>query len=182
MRLTVIVLVLASACTVGSIEGSGVPGPTPTGGGGEMPDAAAGGGVSPDAAPVGGGGADASNCKTAVTANLTSGHHNAGQDCMQGCHNHGFTLSGTLYASANGGTPVTGGTITVTDAKGVTFDMVTQLNGNFWTANAITFPITVVSSLCPNTNAMVSQVTAGNGGCNKTGCHTGGAQGSIHLP
>ena len=98
---------------------------------------------------------------------------------MQGCHNHGFTLSGTIY---NGTTALSGASITVKDAANNTFDMVSQANGNFYTSNAITFPVTVTASLCPDVRPMTAQVMAGNGGCNKTGCHQAGAQGPIHLP
>jgi hypothetical protein len=180
MRIAAMLLAFASACVPGSIEGGGTPSPSgsPGPGGGDQPDAST---VTTTDGSTGGS-ADASNCKQPVTANLTSGHHNAGQDCMNGCHNHGFTLAGTLFASSAGGTPVVGGTVTVTDSAGKTFDMVSQQNGNFYTSNAITFPITIVGSRCPDTQMMASQVTAGNGGCNKTGCHTAGAQGYIHLP
>jgi hypothetical protein len=115
-------------------------------------------------------------------ASVGSGHHNAGQDCMQGCHNHGFTMSGTLFAAANSTTPVVGASITVKDAQGMTFDMVTQQNGNFYTSNAVTFPVTVIASSCPDVHAMSGSIAAGNGGCNKTGCHAAGAQGKIYLP
>jgi hypothetical protein len=142
-----------------------------TGGG---PDAASASGM-PDAATT------VANCKNKVTS-VGSGHHNAGQDCMQGCHNHGFTLSGTLYASANSTTPVVGASITVKDAKGVTFDMVTQNDGNFYTSNAVTFPVTVVASMCPDSHAMSGSIAAGNGGCQKSGCHQAGAAGKIYLP
>lgn len=122
-------------------------------------------------------------CRNAVPSNqLSSGHHNAGQDCQNACHNHGFTLSGTMFASATSTTPVTGATITVTDAAGQTFDVVTQLNGNFYTSNPVTFPVTVVASRCPSVQPMTAMIASGQGGCNENGCHQPGAQGWIHLP
>ena len=121
-------------------------------------------------------------CKNKVLGVTASGQHNPGQDCMQGCHNHGFTLSGTLYASANGTTPLVGATVTVTDAANKTFDMVTALNGNFSTSTSVTFPIKVIASSCPSATPMIGTITAGNGGCNKGGCHAAGAAGKIHLP
>lgn len=130
-------------------------------------------------------GADASGfaCRDPVpAAQLGSGHHNAGQDCQQGCHNHGFTLSGTMFAAANSTTPVQGATVTVMDANGQTFDVVTQLDGNFYTSRTVAFPVTVIASSCPSVQPMVETIAAGNGGCNKTGCHTTAAQGRIHLP
>jgi len=161
-------LVLACSCTV-AIQGSGSP---------SDPDAA----NSPDApngtsdAPAGG-----FQCRNAV-ANVGTGNHNAGQDCMGGCHNHGFTLSGTLFAAPTGTTPMVGASVTVVDANGATFDMVSQLNGNFYTRNVIAFPVKLTASSCPNVQPMSATVGAGSGGCNNTGCHATGAQGPIHLP
>ena len=176
MKGFVFLFVFCTAC-VGTIDSTGGPAPS----GNDRPDAAAASGT-PDAAAASGtpdAATTASNCKNKVTS-VGSGHHNPGQDCQQGCHNHGFTLSGTLFASSTSTTPVSGASITVKDANGVTFDMVTQADGNFYTANAVTFPVTVVASMCPSTHAMAGSITAGNGGCNKSGCH--GAQGRIFLP
>ena len=97
---------------------------------------------------------------------------------MNGCHNHGFTLAGTLYA-ADKSTPVVGASITVVDANNATFDMVTMTNGNFYTSSAVKFPLTITASSCPSVSPMISTVSAS--GCNNTSCH-GGAQGRIHLP
>jgi hypothetical protein len=137
-----------------------------------------------DAAESTGGG---SNCRAPVTTNIGDGHHNAGQDCMNSCHAHGFTLAGTLYSSSAGTSPIAGGTIVVTDAQGHTFDVVSQANGNFYTTQPVAFPVTVMASDCPSTTAMASSVSAGAGGtsagCNANGCHQpGGGQGPIHLP
>ena len=166
-----VIFTVLAACTPGVIDGPGgsnMNGPDGGGGGGGASD----GSVSSD-------GSAAFACRNKVTV-VGDGHHNAGQDCQQGCHNHGFTLSGTVYA---GTTALSGASITVVDAANKTFDMVSQANGNFYTANAVTFPITVTASSCPDVKAMVGQVTtAANGGCNKTGCHQAGAQGPIHLP
>ena len=67
----------------------------------------------------GAGGIDASACTKIVANPLTDGHHNPGQDCLNSCHNHGFTLAGTLYTSGTGSTPINGATITVVDATGL---------------------------------------------------------------
>ena len=90
-----------------------------------------------------------------------------------------FTLAGTLYDA--GGAAIPGGSITVKDASGATFDMVAQRNGNFYTSKAIAFPITVYASSCPTSLPMSGPIASGNGGCNKSGCHATGAQGHIHL-
>ena len=42
-----------------------------------------------------------------------------GKSCFQSCHNHGFTLAGTLYTNATGNTGFVGATMTVTDNNGV---------------------------------------------------------------
>ncbi|MEO8553986.1 MAG: hypothetical protein ABI678_28625 [Kofleriaceae bacterium] len=118
-------------------------------------------------------------CKNVVTP-PGNGHHNPGQDCLNGCHNHGFTLAGTLYnAAATAVLP--GASITVKDANGATFDMVAQQNGNFYTSKVIAFPITVYASACPASTPMSAAIATGNGGCNKSGCHATGAQGRLHL-
>jgi hypothetical protein len=173
----VLCLVVFAACVPGSIDGTSTPSGGGSGGGGNAgPDA----GTTPADTSVP---ADAAGftCRNKV-ASVGSGHHNAGQDCQQGCHNHGFTLSGTLFTTSAGGTPVVGASITVKDAANQTFDMVSQANGNFYTSNVVTFPVTVIASMCPDIKPMAGSISAGNGGCNKSGCHASGAQGPIHLP
>ncbi len=137
-------------------------------------------------APVGpgsGSGSGSGNgCINAVTANLTDGHHNPGVNCMNGCHDHGFTIAGTIYSSATSNTAVAGATVTVTDAAGQTLHIVSQLNGNFYTTTPVTYPLTVNASSCPNISKMSAQVAQGGGACMQSGCHATGAQGQIHLP
>ncbi|MBV8756234.1 MAG: hypothetical protein JO257_03095 [Deltaproteobacteria bacterium] len=160
----------------------GTSGP-PGGGGG--PDASSGGGDGPTGsidAPAGSGSGSGSNGCLNQSANLPDGHHNPGQDCMNGCHNHGFTLSGTIYTSVNSNTAVVGATVVATDANNQVIKMVTATNGNFYTTSPVTFPVTVLATECPNITPMSAQLTSGQGGCNKVGCHTAGAQGHIHLP
>jgi len=114
-----------------------------------------------------------------------NGHHNAGQNCMSSCHFHGFTLAGTLYTTSTGSTPISGAVITVKDASGSTFDIVTQTNGNFYTSNSVQFPVTVYASECQisqTSEVMTAAVTSSQGGCNMSGCHTTSAQGHIKLP
>ena len=104
---------------------------------------------------------------------------------MNACHNHGFTLAGTVYASASGGSYVSGASITVKDAAGHMFDIVSQADGNFYTSNPVQFPVTVYASECQIQQAgvpMTATVTSGNAGCIQGGCHTPSAQGYIHLP
>lgn len=98
---------------------------------------------------------------------------------MASCHNHGFTVAGTVFTSANSNTAVVGATVTVKDANGQVVDIVTQLNGNFYTSTPVTFPLTVMASSCPAATPMIGQVAQGGGGCNQTNCHS---TMRIHLP
>ena len=163
-------LLLVTACTVGATtDGSSVD---------DNPDAGAGGGG--DGSTITTADAPAFACRDRVTL-VGDGHHNAGQNCQNGCHNHGFTLSGTLYTTANGGAPVVGATITIKDADGFTYEAVSQQNGNFYSSSGMTFPVTVVASMCPDVKPMIAPIAA-SGGCNRSGCHVVGAAGRIHLP
>ncbi|MBP9085621.1 MAG: hypothetical protein KBG15_05850 [Kofleriaceae bacterium] len=121
-------------------------------------------------------------CKNPV-ASFGGGEHNPGRAC-NACHTGSgeapkFTVAGTLYNSA--GVAISGATISVVDAASKTFEIVTQRNGNFYTSRAMTFPIRVVASKCPDGKKMYAPIS--NGDCNSSGCHvaTGGA-GRIHLP
>ena len=122
-------------------------------------------------------------CRNKITTGLDNGHHNPGQNCQQACHNHGFFLSGTLFSSASGGPPVVGASITFIDANGVTGDMQTNLNGNFWWSLPVAFPVKIIASSCPDIQPMTAMVTSTGGGCNQSGCHSGaGGPGRVHLP
>jgi hypothetical protein len=179
MRPPVLLLALLAACDVGQVSGPPPSGPDAPA---SAIDAPAGG---PDAAPAAGGpDAAPSACRNAVQT-ADSGHHNAGANCIvSGCHGGGgggpvWTVAGTLYASAAGGTAVTGATITVIDANGATHDLVTALDGNFYTGAAILLPAKVFASSCPSIANMNATVAVGS--CNS--CHAGGnATGAIHLP
>lgn len=109
----------------------------------------------------------------------TSGHHNPGEGCL-GCHQGGnaprWTLAGTLYTKASGGATLSGATIEAVDAQGQVIRIVTSTNGNFYTGQAITFPVTVRASACPSSVAMVDPPNDGN--CNS--CHDAAMR--IHLP
>jgi hypothetical protein len=122
-------------------------------------------------------------CRNKITSGLDNGHHNAGQNCQQGCHDHNFSMSGTIYTSASGGTPAVGASITFIDANGMTGDMRSGLNGNFWWSLPVAFPVRIIASSCPDIQPMIAMVTATGGGCNQSGCHGGsGGPGRVHLP
>jgi hypothetical protein len=105
------------------------------------------------------------------------GHHNAGKNCMQGCHNHGFTLAGTLYTNATGNSALVGATMQITDANNQVLSLVTMSNGNFYTSTPVTLPLHIVGSECPVTTAM--NAAASTGACNS--CHVGATAQQMHL-
>lgn len=162
---------LLAACTVGGPEDPG---------GGDDVDAAGGGGT--DAAGTGSGSGSGGGSCDEVSSQLPNGNHNAGLACL-GCHNGSgpaprWTVAGTLYASSSGGTPISGATVTVTDANNVTVRLVTASNGNFYTGQALAMPLRVKASRCPDTRQMMA--TPMTGDCNS--CHQVATNGRIHLP
>lgn len=111
-----------------------------------------------------------------------------GQNCMA-CHHSGaeakaWTVGGTVYgavdAEVNAG--VSGVRVRVTDATGWTFSLRSNQSGNFYSAEPVTYPLTLClersgSSLC-------MQATDSGGSCNT--CHTlppsGEAAGRLYAP
>lgn len=181
MRLALASLAAAAACSSGIIGGPGGGGSGSNGGGAVDAASDAHGPVWIDASSSGSGSGSSSDCRPPVTA-YGDGHHNTGRNCMDSCHNHGFTLAGTLYTTATNNTGFPGATITVQDANNQTIDVVVQANGNFYTSQAIAYPALVRASSCPYSTHMTA--TIANGACNSQACHqqSGGAQGQIHLP
>lgn len=106
-----------------------------------------------------------------------SGYHKPGEACMR-CHGArnapAFTLGGTVYDSVNSDAPMAGVAVLLTDADGVEITLTTGSNGNFWTDQPLTFPVTTSSSSCPNTNPMFSIVQSAGADCNSAGCHAAG--------
>lgn len=96
-----------------------------------------------------------------------------GQDCML-CHTgqvaQAWTVAGTLYADpaspAAGG--VEGAQVLVTDAANNSLTLTTNGAGNFYTAEALQFPIKVQAQFGSRRMAMVSAPASGS--CNS--CHT----------
>jgi hypothetical protein len=124
---------------------------------------------------VDGGVTTTSACVPAQATKMSS--HNKGQDCLS-CHatfpnpQFRWTLAGTVWQDSFGTTPRGGATISIVDAKGLTIPLVADVEGNFYTTQAIAFPITVSASACPSTKAMVEK--APQGSCNTTACHDAG--------
>jgi hypothetical protein len=140
-----------------------------------------GGTPPPPPPPPPDGGTTGSACTPVQATTMSS--HNKGQDCLS-CHATGqdpllrWTLAGTVWQDSFGTTPRTGATVTVVDARGLSLKLVTDVEGNFYTAQAVNFPITINASACPSTRAMVGKPTQGS--CNSSGCHDAGRP--ISLP
>jgi hypothetical protein len=123
-------------------------------------------------APAGDGGATPTAC-TPPQVTLKQSHY-AGQECLT-CHANGqnaqlrWTIAGTLFQDTYGTVIRGGATVTVTDARGQVVSMVTDSEGNFYTSQAVSFPITTSASACPSTKAMSEKVLTGS--CNSGNCH-----------
>lgn len=144
------------------------------------PDAAPG---SPDAAP-GSPDANTGDCDDVVSS-VPSGYHKKGQPCLP-CHDvavgslPAFTMAGTLYTDSAGSTTIAGATVHALDNLGHDITMVTTDNGNFWSTDSVSFPVTVRASMCPDNASMISSVSSSGADCNTSGCHGAGSR--IHLP
>lgn len=128
-------------------------------------------------------GTSAATCDDTTTTTM-SGEHNPGTDCLS-CHSQSgsgpeFTIGGTLYDGVNSSSPVVGATIRVTDANGLELKLISAQNGNFWTREALAFPVSVGASECPDTLPMISPVTQAGGSCGMGGCHTDNFR--VYLP
>jgi len=119
------------------------------------------------------------------------GKHNAGQDCMSGCHNHGFTFSGTLYDSNGAG--IGGAEVRLVDANGKAISVYTAVGGaqgNFYSSQSFAGPAHIGVRDATNTKDMLtpiqtmSQPPASTGGaCGACHCTGGGCTvARIHLP
>ena len=112
-----------------------------------------------------------------------------GQDCQQsGCHGpdqgrRAFSLSGTVFpqigsVAESGSSNVT---IIVTDAQGKTTNLTSNAAGNFYTDDALTFPVFVAVQAGTTVRHMEPSLTYG--GCNQ--CHdippTGSAGGRVFV-
>jgi hypothetical protein len=168
--------------------------------------------VNPDSGthPEDAGAADAGDhCEPALTPSSDS--HPPDYDCMSsGCHGPDtavagllITVSGTLHSTGNGGAPIGGASILVTDSEGKTLHLVTSATGIFWSGvsdggsvaagpqgtcasgNCTDYAApgamaSVIASLCPGVPQACASPT--NGEC--ADCHTAGqaSQKSVYLP
>ena len=115
----------------------------------------------------------------AFVSTIAPDSHNAGQNCMSGCHDHGFTFAGTL--TDGHGNSVVGAEVRLVDKNGAQISVHTDPSGNFRSSTPFTAPAHVGARDATNKAMMVTALTASNGGCN--GCHAnGGSVAPIHLP
>lgn len=166
----------------GASGASGTSGSTgSTGDGGTSPAPAAGGGApAPDGGAPPPAATDAFTGAGAFVAQSGPSAHNAGQSCMGGCHDHGFTFAGTLFDAA--GAAVSSAEVRLVDANGKAILVHSGPNGNFYSSTPWVPPARVAARTATSKVVMVSALaTAANGGCN--GCHaTGGTVAKIHVP
>ena len=132
-------------------------------------------------------------CAAAVPeANLETGggHHNAGLGCTYGCHQPGTGMGldlhfgGTIYVNFAGQAPRPGVNIHVQDAMGREYQVISQLDGNFFlpaTAGPLDFPLKVWASACPIVDEMtLASPTPGNCNDPQLACHPNNMR--IRLP
>lgn len=114
-----------------------------------------------------------------------------GDNCLR-CHVAGgeaagkpFSFGGTLFLTADAGLcdGVEGVTVRVTDADGKTVSVVSNAVGNFWSAEALKPPFSIVAEKDGRLRPM--PVTTPTGGCKL--CHSypdavGGTTGRIRAP
>ena len=187
-RIAVIVTFFVAACDVGSVT-QGVQGGPDGGNGGR------------DGQNVGGDGGGSNGCLP-VNPNPNTGHHNAGQNCLQqNCHLAGQTgpnanplsFAGTLYRDAQGASVFPGATI-ILSINGTDHKLQADSLGNF-SIDPTTVPslgagqnADSTASGCPTapvighaaTGGKTGQLVQGQGGCNN--CHNGTTNPVIHLP
>ena len=126
----------------------------------------------PDAAPGADGAEPGAVTCIDAPANLPSGMHNEGMDCMQ-CHgpagaaSNTWTAAGTVFTDLSADTPQPGATVTITDADQKVVEVVSARNGNFWTSEPLTYPLNV-NVTCIASLTMTAAVQS-PGSCNA--CH-----------
>ena len=114
----------------------------------------------------------------------------AGENCLR-CHGEGrdgssvkWSLGGTVFPERKSDIDdgYQGAKIVVTDAAGRTVEMTSNVVGNFWTAEALKFPLQAEIRVADKVRKMPIPVPAGS--CNA--CHSaspaGGAEGAIVPP
>jgi len=171
VRIVVILSLCLAACDVGELPGLGGDAGSGDGGGNGCVD---------------------------VSATPPDGHHNPGMGCMSAaqCHNMALGLGVGAPAYSYGGTvfkldkttPYAGATILVKLGTAEKKILVAN-NGNFWAVPGVAGidePTTAnrastKATACPTLTPMGGTLGAGDGNCNKTGCHVAGAQDVITL-
>ena len=91
-----------------------------------------------------------------------------------------FTAAGTAFADMDGTGPLSGATVRITDAGGTVVTLTTNSVGNFYTNEALTFPIDAEVEANGSTSTMASSVDVG--GCNSCHACAGEAGGKLTGP
>jgi hypothetical protein len=150
---------------------------------GEIPEVGPGSDGGADSATADGSGGN--GCVAPVTPvaaahiHAAGGTSNAGMACLNaGCHNAAgsqpFTFAGSVYTDSAAGTPKRGATIKI-EFSGTTVTAVSDMDGNVYATQAITFPAKTLGTSCPTVSLMVGNIVAGGGNCNNCHNKTAGA-------
>jgi hypothetical protein len=93
-----------------------------------------------------------------------------------------WSLAGTVYASPNAPerSGIQGARVQVTDARGSSFGLTSNLAGNFYSAESVTFPLTVCVERAGRRSCMGDPVPHGD--CNACHAPGGEADGRIVAP
>lgn len=93
-----------------------------------------------------------------------------GSDCLE-CHDGSlqdeFTAAGTVFLQPSGGAGAESAIVRLTDADGQIVEIEANSVGNFFTADALAFPITAALEYQGEVLEMAGEIP--NGGCNS--CH-----------
>lgn len=115
----------------------------------------------------------------AFVSKVAGDSHNAGKNCMSGCHDHGFTFAGTVTNGA--GLGVAGAEVRLVDANNKAISVYTGRTGNFHSSTSFAAPAKIGVRNAASKNIMLTALSAANGGC--ASCHVnGGTTTPIHLP
>jgi hypothetical protein len=175
----------AGGSGAGGSSGSG--GRSGTGGGPGTGGGFGTGGVSGTGGRAGTGGSTGSVCTSMMTYTGGTGPTMEPGVSCNSCHNHAFTIFGTVYPTAHepnlcDGDGSNGLQVVVTGADGRSQTLTPSTAGNFYSNSAVASPFTAKVTKGGASRAMVASQTSGD--CNS--CHTqngaNGAPGRIMSP
>jgi hypothetical protein len=145
------------------------------------------GGVIGAGGRTGSGGATGAVCTSMTNWNGVAGPTMEPGVACNSCHNHAFTIAGTIYATAHepnlcNGDGASGLRVVITGADGRTLTLTPSSAGDFYSTTAVATPFTAKITNGTASRAMAASQTSGD--CNS--CHTqngaNGAPGRIMAP